>query len=134
MKYVFPAILTPCEEEYQGYYVNFPDIPNCFTDGNDLANAVYMAEDALNGMLMSMEDRKDPIPTPTPINEIEHTPEQIVTLIYADTIRYRKLNNSRSVTCAVTLPAWLKTMALDNDINLSQTLKEALKEKLGLIE
>jgi hypothetical protein len=32
------------------------------------------------------------------------------------------------------MPAWLKTMALDADINLSQTLQEALKAKLNITE
>lgn len=133
-KYVFPAVLEPCEEGTQGYYVNFPDIDNCYTDGDSLADAVYMAGDALAGMLVSMEDNKKPIPAPTPLDKVEHTDDQIVTLIYADTIRYRKQISGKSVTCAVTMPAWLKAMALDADINLSQTLQEALKDKLGLME
>ena len=133
-KYVFPAILTPCEEGTPGYYVNFPDIENCFTDGDDLANAVYMAGDALVCMLTCMEDEGKNIPEPTPIDKIEHTPDQIVTLIYADTIEQRKKFNNKSINVTLTRPTWLYTLAKHYEVNMSQTLKDALKKKLDLID
>jgi predicted RNase H-like HicB family nuclease len=129
-RYVFPAIFEP--EDKGGYSIFFPDIEGCYSQGEDLADAVFMAEDALALMLTSMEDEGKSIPEPTPLDKVEHTPKQIVTLIYADTIRYRKLYNNKSVTCSITLPAWLKTMATERDINLSQTLQEALKAKLDI--
>lgn len=133
-KYVFPAILTPCEDGSTGYYVNFPDLEHCFTDGNDLADAVYMASDVLPLALTSMEDNGETIPEPTPIDKVEHMPDQIVTLIYADTIEHRKKFNNKSMNVTLTLPTWLYTIARHNEINMSQTLKDALKEKLGLME
>lgn len=46
MEYVYPAILTP---EEHGYSVAFPDLPGCYTCGDDLPDALHMAEDALSG-------------------------------------------------------------------------------------
>ena len=43
-KYVYPAIFTP---EEKGFSVNFPDLQGCYTCGDDLADAIYMAEDVL---------------------------------------------------------------------------------------
>lgn len=131
-KYVFPAIFTP--EKNGSFSICFPDIEGCYSQGDDLVEAVSMASDALPLMLIDMEDNKTPVPAPTPLDKVEHTDDQLVTLIYADTIKYRKQISGRSVTCAVTMPQWLKTMATEADINLSQTLQEALKAKLGLTE
>ena len=129
-KYVFPAVLIP--ESSGMYSVIFPDIEGCCTQGDDFAEAVYMAGDALALMLTNLEDDGDPIPSPSPVDKVSHRTGEIVTLVYADTVRYRKLYNSKSVTCAVTLPTWLKTMAQDADINFSQALQEALKTKLHI--
>ena len=35
MKYAYPALFT-FDESDNIYYVNFPDIKNCYTDGKDL--------------------------------------------------------------------------------------------------
>ena len=44
-RYVYEAILTPAEEG--GYTVSVPDLPGCFTEGDDYAEAVEMAADAM---------------------------------------------------------------------------------------
>jgi len=45
MKYVFPAVLSPDPDG--GYTVIFPDLPGCVTEGDTLAEALYMATDAM---------------------------------------------------------------------------------------
>ena len=52
MKYYFPAIFS---EENGGYNVVFPDIEGCLTCGNDLKDALDMAEDVLACSLCDME-------------------------------------------------------------------------------
>ena len=44
MKMVYPAIFEECEEG--GYTVSFPDLGGCFTEGDDITEALEMAEDA----------------------------------------------------------------------------------------
>lgn len=41
MKYVYPAVL---EKDDDGYFISFPDLQNCFTEGEDLSDAIAMAE------------------------------------------------------------------------------------------
>ena len=48
-KYVYPAIFTP--EEDGKYSINFPDIDGCYTCGDDLADGMNMAQDALKQQL-----------------------------------------------------------------------------------
>ena len=87
MKYVYPCILT--REEVGGFSVVFPDIAGA-TQGEDLYEALYMAEDALGLMLSSAEDDGEEIPTPTPLEKIKTDGNSFVTLIKIDTDAYRK--------------------------------------------
>lgn len=103
MKYVYPAIFYKDKELPETYSVIFPDVPGAATCGYSLYDAIYMAEDALAGMLVSWEDAKagkeqmsNKIQEPTPISEIkaepdEYSTEAFVTLIKADTDVYRKI-------------------------------------------
>lgn len=59
-KYIYPAIFTP--EEGGKFSINFPDIDGCYTCGDDLADGLEMAQDALALMLTHLEDEKKVIP------------------------------------------------------------------------
>ena len=64
-KYVYPAIFTL--EESGMYSVKFPDIEGCFTCGNDLADAMEAAQDALCLMIYDIEEMNGDIPLPSNI-------------------------------------------------------------------
>ena len=68
MKYAYPCILEPQEEEaYQGWFnVSFPDIPSALTCGRDWKTAVEMAEDCLLASLCVCVERNEELPTPSP--------------------------------------------------------------------
>ena len=42
----------------------------------------------------------------------------------------RQANMNKAINRTVTLPAWLNAMALEHNINFSQTLQDALKTTL----
>ncbi|MDE9830796.1 type II toxin-antitoxin system HicB family antitoxin [Staphylococcus delphini] len=67
MKYHFYAVL---QREGTDYNVYFPDLPGAITCGSDIEEAVLMAQDALEGHLLVMEDDKDEIPTPSKFQEL----------------------------------------------------------------
>ena len=129
-KYVYPAILT--KEKEGGYSVAFPDVPGCYTQGENLSEAIEMAEDALGLMLCTYEDKELTINPPSEINRLNLTENEIVTLILCDTLEVRKEIDNRAVKKTLTLPSWLNTMAEKNNINFSAILQAALIEKLGL--
>jgi predicted RNase H-like HicB family nuclease len=130
-KYVYPAIFTP--EKKGKYSVEFPDLEGCYTSGDDLADAMYMAEDVLAFTLYSLEKRKEPIPTPSDITVIFEYPENsFVNYIVCDTIEYQKRNNNKAVKKTLTIPEWLNEKATEAGINFSQVLQEGLKAKLGV--
>lgn len=87
-KYVFPAVFQWDPKE-NVYYVNFPDMDGCFTDGATLAEAMENAEDVLNLMIWSMEHEKQVIPTPTPLQQVPVPEHGFVNLVVADTVAYQ---------------------------------------------
>ena len=91
LKYIYPAIFTPTDD-VPGYVVEFPDDESIFTSGEDLLEAVEMAEDVLPFTLMDYEDDGTPIPKASDIRDIKlDDPKSFVTLIKADTDEYIKM-------------------------------------------
>ena len=129
-KYVFPAVFTAEEEGL--YSVNFPDLESCYTSGEDLADALKMAEDVLALTLYEYEKQKKPIPKPSDPKEIPVESNEFVNFIAADTLYYQKKFNRKSVKKTLTIPEWLNDLAIAQNINFSQTLQEAVENKLGI--
>ncbi|MGG5811476.1 type II toxin-antitoxin system HicB family antitoxin [Falsiroseomonas sp. CW058] len=63
MRYAYPVTLTP--EPGGGFSVSFPDVPEALTQGEDEADALAMAEDALVSGLSFYVDREAPLPVPS---------------------------------------------------------------------
>jgi len=61
MKY--PAIFTPAEEG--GFVITFRDIPEAITQGDDEAEAVFMARDVLREAMGVYFDEKRAVPAPS---------------------------------------------------------------------
>lgn len=136
MKYIYPAIIkhTTDDKAFPNgvYEVSFPDLPTCFTFGNTLQEAFINGQDALNLILWGLEDDKKVIPSPSDFTTIKHSENETVTLIDSDTTEYRKKYDNRVVKKTLTLPAWLNTKALEENINFSKVLQEGLLKRLGL--
>lgn len=130
-KYVYPVILTP---EDTGYSVNFPDIEGCYTQGDDLADALEMAKDVLELRLCDYENENKIIPKPSEQQSFTLKYGQIISLISADTMEYRKLYDSKAIKKTLTIPTWLNTLAEKNNVNFSAILQKALKEELNIVE
>ena len=128
-KYIYPAIFTKGEE---GYIVCFPDLENCYTEGDTLEEAMEMAEDVLSLVLYEYERKQRLAPEPTPIKQVETKECEIVSLVMGDTLEYRKRYNNKSVKKTLTIPAWLNEEASALDVNFSQVLQEALMKILNI--
>lgn len=131
MKYVYPAIFT---KEETGYSVSFPDIEGCVTCGDDLVDAMDMAQDALNLMLWDIEEDGDPVNAPSAIESLSLEPGQFASLVCADTDEYRRKMDNRAVKKTLTIPSWLNSQAERANINFSQLLQSALKQELHIAE
>lgn len=129
-KYIFPAVFK--SDGQNGYSITFPDLPGCITEGDTLEKALYMAKDALELFLYSMEEDGEVIPAPSKPESITLPQGAFVNLVevYMPPIRDEMANKSMNKT--LTLPRWLNSAAEKANINFSQVLQFALKEQLGI--
>ena len=82
MKYVYPALFTACKEG--GYAIRFPDLPGTNSQGDDLYNALEMAEYSLYEWLEYLTDKKMDIPAASRIQEIKPESGQFVSMVKAE--------------------------------------------------
>jgi predicted RNase H-like HicB family nuclease len=123
---VYPVIFTKTES---GYIAHVPDM-NIDTQGRDLAEAIYMARDAIGLMGIDMQDDGNTLPSPSDFASVPHGDDEILSMVDIDFDAYRRANEQRTVRRNVSLPSWLDEKAAKAGINVSATLKDALIEKL----
>ena len=132
MRYTYTAIFTP--EENGLYSVTFPDIQGCYTSGNDMADAIYMAQDVLCLTLFDFEQDGKSIPIARNPQEIKVTEGQFTSVVAVDTETYRRYYENKSVKKTLTIPMWLNERAERANINFSGILQDALKSHLQIHE
>jgi predicted RNase H-like HicB family nuclease len=130
MKYTYTAIFTP--EKNGLYSVSFPDLQGCCTSGDDMADAVYMAQDVLCLTLYDLEQDKKNIPAPSKPQDIILTGEQFMSVVAVDTETYRRYYENKSIKKTLTIPMWLNERAERANVNFSGVLQDALKLHLEI--
>lgn len=126
MTKVYPAII---HNEDGGFWLEFPDLPGCFTDGDTLENLMDNAEEALGAFLAVKMDYREAIPAPSDINKISTGISDIKTYISTDVNKYHR--DTKAVKKMISIPAWLAKEAEDRNYSLSKILQEALMGKLA---
>lgn len=126
-RYFYPAIFT--YEAGAEIAVVFPDL-DCATSGENDDDALLSARELLGCVLNGLEEDNVDIPAPTPLPQVTTQENERAVLIDVYMPSVRMAQNNKSVNRTVTLPAWLNAAALECNINFSQVLQDALKEKL----
>jgi len=126
VKKVYPVVLTPAE---LGFVVYVPDL-KINTEGNDVADAISMARDAIGLWGITEQDLGRTIPEPSDLSKVSHEANEIVTLVDIDFDAYRRANDMRTIRKNVTIPSWLNELAENSGVNFSQVLQDGLKQKL----
>jgi antitoxin HicB len=126
----YPAVFQ--KEKDGRYFVFFPDIDGCNTQGTNINDAYEMAFDALGLTLSYLEDNKLPIPEPSQSEDIEIEENQVMVIIQFDMLEYLKKHESKAVKKTLSIPSWLNETAMKQNINFSQVLQEALMNVLQL--
>ncbi len=89
MKYYYPAIFSPKGSGLEGYTLEFPDVPGCFTMGDDLDECHWMAQDALGLMLDDIDEKDYPVPSNVRDIDLSDSPEgSFVSLVCFDKEKY----------------------------------------------
>ena len=127
-------------KEENGYSVIFPDLNWLATCGETLDKAFAAAVDCLAGYLYTCQKDAEPVPVPSPMEAVDPAKiveelgsklsEAFVNMVTVDVAEYAKTHFEKSVKKTLTIPAWLNAAALEQHLNFSQVLQEALISKL----
>lgn len=136
---IYPACFF---REEAGYSVVFPDLNYLSTCGETLDEAMTMAVDCLAGYLYTCKKDGDAIPAPSRLDQVTvesvareleiPAGEAFVNMVTVDVTEYAKAHFEKSVKKTLSIPAWLNAAALEQNVNFSQILQDALKAQLHL--
>lgn len=127
-KLFYPALFYTAEEG--GFWITFPDFPECFTQGETLEEAYDMAVDSLGLCITDLLKEGSTLPKPSPPSNITIDSNAVLLVIKFDLEEYRRKNNSKAVKKTLSIPQWLNEEALALNINFSAVLQEALIQKI----
>ena len=123
MKLVYEAIFTPFEKG-DGFTVEVPDLPGCVTEGDTLAEAIEMGQDAASGWILTeLEEGND---YPKPSDHVIVPEGSFSNYLVLDMDDYSERYGRKSVRKNITIPAWLNTYGEKNNVNFSKVLTDAL--------
>lgn len=128
-KLFYPALFHKSEEG--GFWISFPDFPECFTEGDDMKQAYEMTVEALGLALVNRREEKEEIPDPSDLDKIQNEDGTIV-IVEFDMLEYQRKHNSKAVKKTLSIPEWLNEEAVSMGVNFSQVLQEALMSKLNI--
>ncbi len=128
--YFYPAIFH--NDKKGGYWISFPDFPECMTQGETMEEAYEMAVEAMGLCIDDRLKNEESLPeVSAPVDYILQEGD-FSCLIEFDLVQYRKKHNTKSVKKTLSIPEWLNEAAMEHDINFSQVLQEALMKKMGI--
>lgn len=117
----YPALFRQVESKK--YYIEFPDLEGCYTQGDTLEEAICRAQDAL---AVYYSAKKGELPPASDLKSIQNrNTDTIVQIIVVDTNGYI-VKPVRTVRKTLTVPAWLNELAEKYQVNFSQALKTGL--------
>ena len=128
--YFYPAIFH--NDEKGGYWISFPDFPECMTQGETMEEAYEMAVEAMGLCIDDRLKNEESLPEVSAPVDYMLQEGDFSCLIEFDLVQYRKKHNTKSVKKTLSIPEWLNEAAMEHDINFSQVLQEALMKKIGI--
>lgn len=109
------------------YYVHFPDLEGCYTQGSTLEEAVCHAQESL--AIYYREKKGEVLPASTLQSIQNANPDSVVQIVALDTEKYI-VKSLRTIKKTLTIPEWLNQLAEKYNVNFSQILKNALVNHL----
>lgn len=127
--YIYPAIFHYAED---GISISYPDLAGCLSCADTDEEAMKNSKEVLALYLYGMEEDNEEIPKPSQIKDIALKDNEVVVLVEVYMPLWRDKIINKTVKKTLTLPSWLNIEAERCGINFSQTLQEALKQKLNV--
>ncbi|MDE7325620.1 MAG: type II toxin-antitoxin system HicB family antitoxin [Lachnospiraceae bacterium] len=139
MNYVYPAVFY---EEEGKISVIFPDLGNLATFGDNVADAMRMAQDACGLYLFTALRDGEALPAPSALSKINPaailkdfemesaTDSAFVNMVLVDMTEYARQHSDKAVKKTLSIPMWLNTLCEEKSINFSKVLQDALLTKV----
>ncbi|WP_146620994.1 type II toxin-antitoxin system HicB family antitoxin [Enterococcus florum] len=129
--FVYPVIIS-YEKDSSGfdYLVYIPDFDG-YTQGRDIPESISMARDYIGNMLVEYEKDQKVFPKSNSV-KYDLKENDIETLIDIDFLKFKALDDIKVVKKTLSIPNYLNQLGIQNGINFSSLLTEALKERLGV--
>ena len=130
LKITYPALF---HEEDGKYWVEFPDLEGCLTNGDTVEESYKNAKEALGFYLDQEGDvYKRIINKPSEVKDIVNAnPGTLVMLVEYDSLEYAKKYKTKSIKKTLSIPEWLNDLAVKQNVNFSNVLQDALIKKLN---
>lgn len=123
----YPAVFHKADQCKKGYWVEVPDLPGCFTQGDTMEETFKEAQEALGLYL----DENNDFNKLSPIEKIQQDfPGKTVMLVPYDSVAYAKKYKNKAIKKTLSIPEWLNEEASKRGVNFSQVLQEALINKI----
>ena len=125
MKIIYPAIFHA--EEDGGFWVEFPDLPGCSTQGDTETESYANAVEAME-LYLQDDYTVDTLPKASAASKMKTDKNGFVSFVCGEF----KVNE-KTIKKTLTIPSWLNIQAEKAGVNFSQTLQDALCKKLNLV-
>jgi predicted RNase H-like HicB family nuclease len=122
---VYPAIF---HKENGSFWVEFPDLDGCQSEGDTLEEAISMAQEALGLYLVALEEDNIKPKEPSDISSLQSEANSFSTYVSCDINKYRR--NNKAVKKTLTIPDWLNKEAEKRHVNFSSVLQNALMQQI----
>ena len=129
--FFYPAIFHA--DKKGGYWISFPDFPECLTQGDSVEEAYKMAVEAIGLCIDERLKKCEDLPVASSMAAFQIETGDFSCLIEFDLERYRRKHNNRAVKKTLSIPEWLNEAAVARNINFSQVLQDALIQKIGIM-
>ena len=139
VNYVYPAVFY---EEEGKISVIFPDLGNLATFGDNVADAMRMAQDACGLYLFTALRDGETLPVPSSLKDIHPAAilkdieiesavnNAFVNMVLVDMTEYARQHSDKAVKKTLSIPMWLNTLCEEKSINFSKVLQDALLTKV----
>ncbi|XOQ37355.1 MAG: type II toxin-antitoxin system HicB family antitoxin [Lactococcus sp.] len=123
----FPTVISFDDQEKSDYkyLVYIPDLYG-YTQGVSLADAIVMARDYIGTFSLDHA-----LPEPGQIS-FKAEASDVVTLVDIDPDSYKRALDKTPVKKTLSIPSYINEAAINEGINFSQTLADAIRDKLHL--
>ena len=122
---VYPAVF---HFEDDSYWVSFPDLDGCYSDGDTLEEALENAQEALSLHLSALLDEGQSLPSASDLSALK-VDDGVTSYVSADPNKFRRKN--KAIKKTLTIPQWLNEEALAQNINFSKVLQDGLLRELN---